>query len=292
MKLKRIRIMGLCIVAALALSAIAASSASAGEYGQCVAKKKGSYADPNCQTLAKKGKGKFAWAPGPSPSCVAVKKGEWTDSGCTVKASKKGKGKFERVACFPNCAGYTSTTGEAKLVTALGTVKCVGSTDVGRITGPKSDLDTVSFFGCETKGAKCTSLRGAKAEGEIVTNELETTLIDHGEKGLSGLEPKAGEVWVQFSNAKLAHAPYLAEFGCAGVGFFRVKGSVSGVNTGNVNVMSKTSKQKFAPGVGEQDLLTDVCTTSAFTECPAKEIASTQEAEGTTEGTEASEVKA
>ena len=57
------------------------------------------------------------------------------------------------------------------------------------------DKDTFTFMGCKLKPFElvCTSY-GAK-EGEIVTNELASQLIDHGEKGLSGKEPAEGEVW-------------------------------------------------------------------------------------------------
>jgi hypothetical protein len=96
MDMKRIRLAGLCLVAGFAFSAVVgASVAQAAEYGQCVAKKKGKYAEAKCETLdEKKGKpkGKFEKAPGP---------------------------------------GYTSTSGTATLAIAV----CAASTDVGEVKG-------------------------------------------------------------------------------------------------------------------------------------------------------------
>ena len=92
--MKRTRIMGLCVMAALAafaLSAMAASSASAGTY----------------------------------KDCVAQKKGEYTTATCATKSAKAKKGKYEKTTK----RGYTTATGEAKLETPSlgGTVKCSAS---------------------------------------------------------------------------------------------------------------------------------------------------------------------
>src|SRR4030081_2190263 len=105
--MRRTRIVGLCLLAALAVSAMAAASASAKlEFGQCrqlnkgtvPAAKHGAYADGTCTKLfEKKGKpvakGNFEWYPGPAQTCYAEKKGgEYTDAGCTAKSSKPKKG--------------------------------------------------------------------------------------------------------------------------------------------------------------------------------------------------------
>jgi hypothetical protein len=311
--MKRIRIMGLCIVAAFALSAVAASSASAGEYGQCKstspttgkAIKKGEFTDVNCQVWSvkvkngkevKAKKGHFEWFPGPSPSCEAKKGGEYTDSTCATKSSKPKKGKFEKPCGALSCAGLKSSTGEAVLEGGPAAVKCTASTGEGEITGVKTDREVVKFTGCEAAGQKCTSLRGATKEGEIVTNVLETTLIDgpsepgqKGEKGLSGLEPKEDEVWLQFANVAGAFAPYLAEFGCTGVAFIRVSGSVSGITT-PLDVMGTTSTQELGKGKAEQDLIAQACSDAAFTKCAAP-FASTQNNTGTQITNEAVEVR-
>jgi hypothetical protein len=302
--MRRIRIIGACLVAAFALSASVTSSAIAGEYGQCKntspatgkAIKKGLYKDANCQ-----GKesvvdpdGQFEWYPGPSPSCVGHKKGEYTESGCKTKSTKPKKGKFE-IPCLPaiNCATYTSTTGEVVFSTAFVTVKCTGSTDLGEITGLKTDVDTITFMGCETiEGKKCTSLEGATIEGEVVSYKLETTLIDSGEKGPGGKEPAKGEVWAEFSNVHLPHAPYLAEAFCVGYGYARVSGNASGVQTGDINMMSSTSKEVFGSGKGEQNLITELCDKADCSGGVIGPLATIWTFEGSTKGAEEGEIKA
>jgi alpha-tubulin suppressor-like RCC1 family protein len=249
------------------LAVVGPPPAGPAEYGQCVAKKKGEYTNSTCTTKsAKANKGKFEWYPGRAPTCVKVKKnkGKYSEAKCETRAEKKGKprGEYEK----EGGAGYTSTTGEATLATSLGvTVKCTTGTDLGEVTGPKTDVDTITFTGCEASGGKCTSLAGAKAEGEIVTAALETELI----------EPAPGEVWTEYANTAGAHAPYVAVFGCAGVGYFRIKGWVSGVTTGNINTMSSTSQTVFGASVGEQALETEFSTSPTFTE-PSGPFATTE----------------
>jgi hypothetical protein len=267
--MKRIRILGLCVVAAFAFSALmAAGSAQAGTYGQCVSVKKGPFKDANCTEAVAK-KGKFAFVPF---GCVAQKKGEYTDAACTIKSKKAKKGKFEK-----RTLKFTDTGGAAELKSAAGSITCKASTSVGEITGPKSDTDTVTFTGCEALGGGCKGLADT-VEGTITTALLETTLVDFGEKGPGGKgEPAKGEVWEDFKNTKGAGAPYLAAFVCTKAGFGRAKGNVSGVKTGIINKMGTTSENALGAGKAEQNLLSDLgCSSPTFETCAAKEVASTQ----------------
>jgi hypothetical protein len=264
--MKRKSMFGLCVVAALAafaISAMAASSASAGTYYSCQAKKKGKYTTGTCLTLAKPNKGKFEKLP--VSTCVAKKKGKYTTGTCTVLA-KPNKGKFEKVA-GPK---FTATTGPAELTTpafGAGAVKCKASSTVGEITGAKTDTERVTFTGCEFEGLPCesageNSTPSGKA-GVIITNLLDSKLIDHGEKGPSGGEPAVGEVWDNLISSE--HEPYSSEFNCAGVVFLRTAGSISGAYTaGSVNVLSATSTLLFEKGKGEQDLETEALTESGW----------------------------
>lgn len=267
--MKRIKILGLCVVAAFALTAVGlAGTAQAGEYGQCVAVKKGTFKDANCtEPVAKKGK--FAFI---SFGCVAQKKGEYTDPACTVKSKKAKKGKFEK-----RTLKFTDTGGAAELKSPAGAVTCKASTSVGEITGPKSDLDTVKFTGCEALGGGCKGLADT-VEGTITTNLLETTLVDFGEKGPGGKGgPAKGEVWEDFKNTKGPGAPYLAAFVCTKAGFGRAKGNVSGVKKDIINKMGTTSENVLGEGKAEQNLLSDLgCSSATFETCAAKEVASTQ----------------
>lgn len=252
--MKRTRIMGLCVMAALAafaISAMAASSASAGTYYSCVAKKKSEYTSSTCLTKdSKKGKGKFEKEP--FSECVAQKKGEYTNATCTTKASKKGKGSYEKKPGIK----IEATTGKAILETpAFGknNVECSSSVTVGEITGPKSNKEVVTFHGCKFEGLPCSTV--GDASEELTTQPITSKLIDNGEKGLSGLEPKAGEVWNELYPTT---PPYFIEFTCGGVVKLRTQGSISGVYTaGSINKMSETGVEDFGEGLGEQDLYTE-----------------------------------
>jgi hypothetical protein len=262
--MKRTRIMGLCVMAAMAafaMSAIAASSASAGTYYTCSAQKKGEYTNSTCTTKdakAKKGTYELVVV---SP-CVAQKKGNYTEAGCKTVAEKKGKpdhkGKYETATKL----NISSVTGAAKLETPElgGTVSCTASTGTGELTGGKTATDVTTFTGCETKGAKCES--AGEPEGTIKTLLLETTLIDNGEKAPDGSSPLAGEVWTLFKGTA-ADGGVQAVFGCAGVGYFETTGTLVGVD-GGVNTPSTTGTLNFELGLGEQGLKTEVSSGPEF----------------------------
>jgi hypothetical protein len=235
----------------------------AAEYGQCKVLtrttrpkiKHGKYEDKDCQKLFTKNgtpaaKGNYEWFPGPSPSCEPVKKGEYTDSGCVTKASKKGKGKFERLACYPNCAGYTSVGGRAKLVIPLYsyTIECEKSTNEGAIRGSKKKVDVTVFSSCvlTTRGPYTCFNTGTEPEGKIATYSLETELYE-----------ADGKVFTRYQNKSGANAPYLVEFACGPIKV-RIKGRVSGEHTGNINMMSKTSTDTLTTATGKQELEAEI----------------------------------
>ena len=136
----RLKIMGLCALAAFALSAVASATASAfspPEVGRCVkvAEGTGKFSSGTC--VKQKTKGSFEWMPG-----VA-------------------KGKF------------TSKGGVGTLATVGGTtVLCKTQSSGGEYNGTKLvSAVVVKFTGCEATGFTCGT-EGAAA-GEIVTNPLE-----------------------------------------------------------------------------------------------------------------------
>jgi hypothetical protein len=227
-------------------------SSGAPQYGQCVAQKDGNYSDGNCKMVAEKQgqpdhKGKYEWVPGPAATCVAQKKGNYTDSGCTAKSAKAKKGAYEK-APGP---GYAAAGGAATLETAgLGhTVMCTASTAAGEVTGTSIGTERITFSGCEMSGKQCTS-EGANATvatktGEIVTNMLDTRLLG----------PVAGQVWTELVSSE--HAPYLAEFSCEGPRL-RASGSLSGVQSEDIDSSSVTSTTTFAVEQGEQALYTSL----------------------------------
>lgn len=274
------KIVGLCLVAAFALSAFAmsATSAYAGEWGQCYKTEKagkGKYSEKNCITRdEKKGKpkGNYEFRAGPSPSCVAVKKGEYTNSTCTTKASKKGKGKFEREKCYgggSGCAEYKITSGEVVLegVTSRSPIKCTSSKGEGIITSAKEGHQTLVLEGCSAAGGHVICTSEGASSGVIKTETLDAKLIDHGETGKGGLEPASGEIWNEYSGAS---EEVIAKFDCVGIGYFKVKGYVSGPIS-PVNVSTTISTQTLKEGVAEQGTETEVCRNAAYTECGAYE---------------------
>jgi hypothetical protein len=272
--MKRISIVGLCLVAAFALSAMVASSASAGTSYWCKSVKKGEYTTGTCTTKAsKKGKGKFEKKI--VVACEAVKKGEYTTGTCTTKASKKGKGKFEKT----KGRKYTSVGGRAELSTpdfGPGKVICTANTDEGEYTGNtgKEDVDRVRFTGCEFEGLPCKS-EGENATqgapGEIVTNLLDSRLVDYPEEitflnaetnTVETKGPAKGEVWEELKSSE--HEPYSSEFNCADVVFLRTQGQDTGVLGVVEKGMTKEQKASFEKAKGADGLLTEVLTESGW----------------------------
>jgi hypothetical protein len=210
--MKRLRIIGLSLVAAVALSAIAAGSAAAEapEYGTCVAKAGGKFADRGC-TKEIAGKTKFEWVPG-------------------VGAKTK----------------FTSKSKEASVVTLETVTKkaviCKGQTGTGEYTGPKTVGGVVeTLTGCELAAAKCTT--AGQAEGTVKTVPL-SGVLGITKKGLSpnrndvgnALSPTTGET--------------VAEFSCATTPVV-VKGKVIGQISGK-NKSLPTLGIKFVQAKGKQ----------------------------------------
>lgn len=241
--MRRMRIVGLCAIAMLTMSALAAASAHAGEYGECV--------------IAPKVSGKYT--------------GKYLDKNCNEEASatqrsEGKKNKYERVSgVSPANAKFTAKGKSAELVGAAGSIICKKSSTVGEITGPKSDSEVVTFEDCVITGALSGECHSAgQSSGVIVTNKLTTTLIDHGEKGLSGSEPAVGEVWDEFTGP--APEGIQAEYLCAGVALIRTKGSLSGVfKSSSLNVSSNKAEIEFNSGKGEQDLYSELSTNGGAT---------------------------
>jgi hypothetical protein len=268
--MRKIKALGLCLVAACALSAFAASGASAATYNVCqkVAKKTGKYANATCTTLdEKKGKpaGDYEIAPVKECSEVAKKTGKYGTDTCTTLKEKKGKpnGDFE-ITKIP----LEANSGVATLETpAFGSnnVSCQSSHIIGDITGPKTATEQVTFSECKLAGVvACTSLGSAAAGGtepsgpntaeEIKTNVLHINLLSFPEttKGFEGKQVPAGKVWTE-TTAASGVSGYQAVFSCPGASaFLRTNGSLSGETspiwsgTPSAAHLSATSKVKFS----------------------------------------------
>ncbi len=222
--MRRIKMMGLCLVAVVALTAVAVSSASA--------------ALPEFKVCAKAAKSGKAYT------------GHYTDKVCSVKASEKeiSEGKTNKYELegweAAKKKGFKGKNGTSTLTSYIpenektpwtggspvGVVTCKSGGSVGEVTGPKTETVTVEFKTCTSEGKKCTSTNGAKS-GTIKTEPL-TATIGYIEGGV-GAD-------VEATNHKLS-----AEFTCEGLAI-KTTGSVIGVVTGNVNKISKESTQTFA----------------------------------------------
>lgn len=227
------------------------TSAAAPQYGQCVAKRGGAYADGWCETRAKGGKGKFEFAPGPAPTCVAAKKGEYTDPGCTTKSKRPQKGKFEEQAG----PGFSSNSGPVSLdLSGLGrgTLECQATAGSGQITAGRTASERLTLSGCKLAGKRCTS-EGANSTpsatpGTINTNALKATLLG------PVVIREEGQAWNELESAE--HQPYLAEFGCEGE-LFRIKGAAAGVQQGDVGMTSASGSTAYGAGEAFQTLISE-----------------------------------
>jgi hypothetical protein len=269
--MKCIRLVGLCVVAVLALSAMTAVAASAApDYGQCKAltknttpkAKHGKFSDGTCSKLFEKkekvvAKGSFEWYPGPPANCYPLKKGEYTDAGCTSKSLKAHKGNFEKSSCSPNCAKLKTSGGEAFLENEAGTIriKCATNSSEGaEILSPTLAGGKAKYTGCHSEliGVATCESAGAAAE-EIKTEPLEASPVVEG-----------GTTYVHYTSSaeaeggKVKHV--LAVFKCGSVGEFRVWGFANGKVKGGVNEMAITDEQEFSKAIGHQSIELEVKT--------------------------------
>jgi len=224
--MRRIRIAGLCLVAAFVVSVAATASASAAapEFGRCVK-----------QVAVEK-----------------IYKGSYSDSKCTKavsEAEKAKKGKYEWEAGFGAKNKFTTKGGAATLATKGGkTVTCTGESSTGEyITGGtnKQEKTTVEFSGCLSSGFKCTT--EGKAAGELKTNEL---------IGEVGFENKAKKKTALKLTPVAAAKGKFIEFKCVGLEIkVRGKGEESGAGILapiKNDKMTTTETLKYAASKGVQ----------------------------------------
>jgi hypothetical protein len=228
---RHVRMLGLCLVAALALGAYAVSSASALEWGKCeFVGSGGQYGGSgategtgqNCAKSEKakpKGTGEYEWR---KASEVAEQRGEgtvlhvpFTGAGgegvltSTLRFCEAGPGAVRTTR--QGCAELGGE--EESYETEVPGVICEAEHAVGTTSGKnKVEGIEVAFEGCEyLSGALCTST-GA-AEGEIKTSELK------GKLAWISKSPKV--VGVVLEPAGKKH-PSFAHFVCGGVVEFTV----------------------------------------------------------------------
>ncbi len=210
--------------------------------------------------------------------CVSKSNGEYANEGCTDQAAAPHSGSFEWEAPESGFdATFGATVGETPSIPA--TTTCKEGTATGTVTGPKTSQVVDTFAFCEAGGKQCHTLNTATA-GEIRTFTLEGVLIEHGEKGLSDKEPEPGEVWDEFANQHGAEAPLVDTYLCEGFGYFLLKQWV-GASITPVNVMASQVTEDYEPERGEQGLLSTGCENSNFTKCYWENQAATLTSEAT-----------
>ncbi len=217
--MKSIKVMGLCLVAAFALSAMAVASASAAapEYKTCLKAEKvggkytGGFNDKACSSVNGAGEGKY-------------KLGEWNAGKKVTTKGKGGEGINKLVNPFTQ--------------TVEGGTACTGEKSAGEITGPKTSLTTVEYKGCKNGAKNCNSI--GQGKGKIKTEVLLGELVPLG----SG--SKVGILLTSAANPGVAP---LAVYECEGLDVTAV-GAVIGEVTGNVGAANKTSTDTFEHGAG------------------------------------------
>jgi hypothetical protein len=151
--MKRIRIIGLALVAVCAISAVGVSSASAASE-----------------------KGPHWWI----KECVPVEKGKFLDSHC--KEAGAGKWELREYKLLPGeKIPFTSKSGKGKFKTSLVSVECEKDKDTGELIGgwPGKDEAEVTFEECHVEGkATCkVSTAGAVNTETIVIKGVKTELV-------------------------------------------------------------------------------------------------------------------
>jgi hypothetical protein len=216
--MKRMMIMGLCFVAALAMAAVtsAAASAELPEYMVC----------------------------GKATKMGKESQGHYTSKECTEESEVASGGRYELEKGFGRRAAFTARSANSTLASSEmpGVMECKSTASTGELTGTREAKDVlITSAGCEAAGLTCTSA-GAKA-GEIVTNPLKGELGYLAGKGTS--TPTVGLLLLQESTT------YTAEFDCEGV-LVRIQGPVIAEVTGDVNRISTESTYAFRQSDGVQ----------------------------------------
>ncbi len=253
--MKRMRIVGLCLVAVFALSAVMAASASAAlpEYKVCLKAKKagklwtGHYTDKACSkhaTGAEEAAGKTN----------KYEREEW-------KKAKKFTFKGKNVNGTPHNNivdpfGPNMVKGEKAQI--KGTTTCTKEKVTGTVTGPKTEKWKTEYKGCEALNTPCNT--AGKGSGIIETEELEGTLV-YINKGTQtpGLRVKG-----------LGPMGLLAQYECLNKGLnVLVHGEIIAKPEGNVNFANKHAKTKAEEG--PLQMQSNMYEEEAFTEGQGKE---------------------
>lgn len=254
--MRHARILGLCLVAALAVAAYAVSSASAlPEFGKCEAKEGGKYEDSSCTIKAKgkTGKHSYEWLKATQVKAkreAEGKKGNVPFTGANVGSGGVLEGGFDQCTAYLNSgnafdfapehagrekcekksytfhteSGETTVQGHQETVTYV-EVECESENNQGEISGAKNVSNVqVVFRGCKLFGAiPCSN---GSTKGEVVVNTLKGELgyINRSEKKVGILltpAKKNGE----FTRFECAYLTTVVGVGNKKEGAFYVQGA-------------------------------------------------------------------
>ena len=229
--MRHVRMLGLCLIATLAIAAVVTSSASAlPEWGKCVKTGPGGkYSDANCTVKAKKGAGEYTWKKGAELAPVPFA-GESVGSGGVLSTAARecvggtySSQRVTRAKCLEGGgeeaeAGYQS---EIK-------IECSKENNTGEAVGKNQIANVhVTFKGCQIFGsAPCTGYEEGLEEGEIKTKTLKGTL---GYPEPEGKQKHEAAVLLE----PAAKGKPFAEFSCLG-GFVKTVVGVGNKNEGAV----------------------------------------------------------
>jgi hypothetical protein len=217
--MKRIRIVGLCLVAAFAMSAVMAASAAAAapEYGKCVKQAGGKFKDAGCLTASKPGEEKYEWYAAFGSSKPLVH----TGFKAHIKEVKAGAATLEGIAGVK--------------------VQCSEQNSTGKFTSNTTVSDeNVVFKGCKVEGTgKCEN---TAKEGEITVSNLEGVL------GVEKFGETAAKNKLGNDLTPIGGAPF-TEFECAGSPT-KVRGHV--ISPITTNKMANKTTVKFTATKGKQ----------------------------------------
>jgi len=220
--MKHLRVIGVCVLSAGAISSLTAAgaSATAPELGRCLKvaeHSKSNYDSSKCVKLAGEDavseaeqlkKGVYQWFPG------------------VVKNKFTTKIKEATIATLETVGGTKIT--------------CKGETSAGEFINTKEvGKMVVQFTGCETSGLKCNS--AGKGEGDITTAALGGPIGFETQVTPPSKDHLANELHSESGN--------IAEFNCAGLSVV-VRGSV--LHKITANSMKLTATEKFTASKGEQ----------------------------------------
>jgi len=219
--MRRIRMVGICLIATFAMSAVATAGASAAapEYGKCIKTIGGKWKDAGCKTPSKPGEERYEWFKG------------FNGNGKNEIVKKAFKAHIKEIK-----AGAVTLEGVAGVK-----VQCSNESSTGEFTGEKTVKDEkIVFSGCLVEGAgKCEN---TATEGTVTVNNLvgELGVVKFGTTSAANklgdlLKPKEGTVVTQFE--------------CAGSPT-KVRGAV--ISPLATNAMKFTSTVKFAGTKGKQ----------------------------------------